>query len=375
MNITLNIWVVLFTCGFAMGIFLTGVFLIFHKKYATQTHNFTIALFILSTLLLGEIAQESDMVDQYPYIIGIGMAQDLLIWPFLLLYVQYITGNRLKNKWKAGLYFLPYLLAIAWLMPVILLPTNPQLAYYSSGITLKTVLLVGYKFICSFIFLIYILKLLDNRLKDLKHFFPKNKRIQFLLKIRRFFYGISLMVLVIYLLFFNNYFDLLPIGDSDRIGSLIISGFFYLFGLLVFQNPKLFEEENYSRQVKDFFKGDESEYANSLLKLFEENKVHLNENLSVKILAAEMNITNQQLSYLVNRHLGITVMDLINTYRVKEVQKSIQKGEYQQKTLLGLALDSGFNSKATFNRIFKYHTGLSPSTYIKNLEKEGSNPN
>ena len=44
---------------------------------------------------------------------------------------------------------------------------------------------------------------------------------------------------------------------------------------------------------------------------------------------------------------------------------SIQKGDYQLKTLLGLGLDAGFNSKASFNRIFKNQTGVTPSMYIK----------
>ena len=45
-------------------------------------------------------------------------------------------------------------------------------------------------------------------------------------------------------------------------------------------------------------------------------------------------------------------------------------GEAVNQTLLGLALDSGFNSKATFNRAFKKFAGHSPADHLKRLEAE-----
>ena len=42
----------------------------------------------------------------------------------------------------------------------------------------------------------------------------------------------------------------------------------------------------------------------------------------------------------------------------------LKLGEHRNQTLLGLALDSGFNSKATFNRSFKKLTSLSPKEWM-----------
>ena len=59
--------------------------------------------------------------------------------------------------------------------------------------------------------------------------------------------------------------------------------------------------------------------------------------------------------------------DFINTYRVEEVKKAFDNGEHKKTTLLGIAYDCGFNSKATFNRAFKKNAGFSPKEYLEKL--------
>ncbi|MCA6447833.1 MAG: AraC family transcriptional regulator, partial [Chitinophagaceae bacterium] len=55
--------------------------------------------------------------------------------------------------------------------------------------------------------------------------------------------------------------------------------------------------------------------------------------------------------------------DFINRYRVEEVKKQLQNPKNASLTIMSLAYDAGFNSKATFNRAFKKHTGENPSKY------------
>jgi AraC-like DNA-binding protein len=51
------------------------------------------------------------------------------------------------------------------------------------------------------------------------------------------------------------------------------------------------------------------------------------------------------------------------------VKQKIDEGEHNVQTLLGLAFDSGFNSKSTFNRAFRRETSLTPKEYIdKNVK-------
>ena len=59
--------------------------------------------------------------------------------------------------------------------------------------------------------------------------------------------------------------------------------------------------------------------------------------------------------------------DFINHYRIEDVKNKLKNGDHQHTTLLGIALESGFNSKATFNRAFKKSTDMTPKDYIEKL--------
>jgi AraC-like DNA-binding protein len=66
---------------------------------------------------------------------------------------------------------------------------------------------------------------------------------------------------------------------------------------------------------------------------------------------------------LINEHLIVNFLDFVNRYRVGEAQRLLQDEENDQYTLLAVAKEAGFNSKAPFNRAFKKYTGMSPSRY------------
>ena len=98
-----------------------------------------------------------------------------------------------------------------------------------------------------------------------------------------------------------------------------------------------------------------------------EKKVYLDDSLTLADLADELGITTKKLSELINQHLDTNFYNLINEYRVNEVIARLSGPDAQKFTLLGIAFDCGFQSKASFNRIFKQKTGQSPSAYKKQL--------
>ncbi len=92
-------------------------------------------------------------------------------------------------------------------------------------------------------------------------------------------------------------------------------------------------------------------------------KPYLNENLSLNSLANLVGTSDKKLSILLNQHLETTFYDLINKKRVDAVKEKIKYGECEKLTILGIANESGFKSKSSFNRIFKKETGQSPTEY------------
>lgn len=102
-----------------------------------------------------------------------------------------------------------------------------------------------------------------------------------------------------------------------------------------------------------------------LLDFLKQEKPYLNNSLSIGELAESIEIPTYQLSQLINDKLGKTFFELINSYRVDEVKQRFFDPQYSNLTLLGIAMECGFNSKASFNRIFKQLTNQTPTEYIK----------
>jgi putative ABC transport system permease protein len=92
--------------------------------------------------------------------------------------------------------------------------------------------------------------------------------------------------------------------------------------------------------------------------------------LSLSSLAEKLELGPHELSRIINTVLKKSFNDFIGEYRVADVVQKMQDPAYDHLTLLGIAFESGFNSKTTFNRTFKQITGKSPVEYKNELKKE-----
>ena len=102
-----------------------------------------------------------------------------------------------------------------------------------------------------------------------------------------------------------------------------------------------------------------------LLKSMQQNRLFLNPTLSLSVLSKELNIPAHHITQTLNEYAGLSFYDFVNSFRVNELKKQIHAPENKNFSLLGIAFDCGFNSKSSFNRIFKHKTGLSPSEFQK----------
>lgn len=106
-----------------------------------------------------------------------------------------------------------------------------------------------------------------------------------------------------------------------------------------------------------------------LIQVMTKEKVFLNPELTLNELADKLEMKVSELSHFINSNLNKNFNDFVNEYRVKEFKRLISAQDVNSKaTVIELAFDSGFNSKASFNRIFKEATGMTPSEYRKSLQ-------
>jgi ABC-type antimicrobial peptide transport system permease subunit/AraC-like DNA-binding protein len=100
------------------------------------------------------------------------------------------------------------------------------------------------------------------------------------------------------------------------------------------------------------------------------NSYHRDMELSLGSLSGKLGLTPHELSRIINTVHKKSFNDFVNGYRVADVARRMQDPANNHLTLMGMAYESGFNSKTSFNRIFKQMTGKNPVDYKLELKKE-----
>ncbi len=103
------------------------------------------------------------------------------------------------------------------------------------------------------------------------------------------------------------------------------------------------------------------EYKNRLETIMQKEAPYKDPSLTLYDLAKAVNIPRNYLSNIINSYYGINYYDYINGFRVNEAKRLIEQSA--EINMLKIAYDSGFNSKSTFNKMFKQLTGLTPTQY------------
>ena len=103
----------------------------------------------------------------------------------------------------------------------------------------------------------------------------------------------------------------------------------------------------------------------NLLSYLEHEKPYLNPKLSIGDVAAKLDCTETELSQLLNNHMNVNFANFINVYRVNEIKSRLSQENLSKYTLKALSEQCGFSSKATFYRVFKNVTGMTPLEYCK----------
>lgn len=96
-----------------------------------------------------------------------------------------------------------------------------------------------------------------------------------------------------------------------------------------------------------------------------EGKWFQNPSLSLRELAENVNISSNKLSWLLNERIGQNFNEYINSFRLEHFKEIALNPANSHLTLLGLAYESGFNSKSVFNTFFKKNEGITPKAWVR----------
>lgn len=180
---------------------------------------------------------------------------------------------------------------------------------------------------------------------------------------------------------FPEYFDILYKVVIALIACITIyAGYFGLRNTRIFVEIPIYKPEeadegggkgdcegqNKDKYVRTTTSGDMAEeIKKQLIELLRDEQMFLNPKLSLLEVAQAAGYTTHIISEVLNIHMETSFYDFVNDLRVEEAKKKLTDGTLERETILAIALDSGFNSKSSFNRVFKQKTGHTPSQFAK----------
>lgn len=142
--------------------------------------------------------------------------------------------------------------------------------------------------------------------------------------------------------------------------------FFYSLGYYSLLKPSILREPSLPKAQRDRLDFSASQILKTRLNyLMTEEKLYSRPDLTLKDLAARLETSPNNLSWLLNKVHQKTFYDYVNEIRVDAFKEKIANNEHLLHTLFALALEVGFNSKSTFNKSFKSVIGETPSEYVK----------
>jgi AraC-like DNA-binding protein len=368
---------VLFISAIFLDFFI--VILLLTKKQKSLTDKL-LALFIASIgmQLLGYYLKQAGYWEQYPHLTGITAPVVLFHGPFLYLYCLYSLRPDRALRRIDYLHFTPGVAAYLYMTRFFFYSAEEKRLIDSGEISdfdlfsqflLIAILISG----LSYSIASYRLTIKHRHVSEEYFSFSEGVSLRWL---RYCILSIGMVFLTAaVVIFLRDSLDLRFPFDPEYIFYTIIIGFIFLVGYFGIKQEHLFI--NYPRTnsvmsdgrrpaAKYKHSGIDEEKADqlfeSLLRLMEEEQPFLEPRLTLAELAGMLRVSANNLSQIINQKAKVNFYDFVNNYRVDHFIKSA--GKNKRYNLLALALESGFNSKSSFNQIFRKHKGQTPSEFL-----------
>lgn len=371
---------IVLSIGVINGLILGILLLTIKNGNPVATKVFGLVVLLISLMILENLLIIMGLHQTFPHFLRSTDGLFLLMLPALYLYGLLATETKSNIGKKDILHLLPFVLFTFLLMPFYLLSGEEKLAYDNQN----EIAVLGYvKAVSAFVYFpLTALHVIRFRKRLSVGHLPTNN-----LQNVQWFYRMMILLIVIGTVSFVIFtFENIGIHfsglDSDTVTSMLLTLTFYVNGFVLIRNPYILWGPSQFSKAPERIDGEKSKYRNSplthaqmkeflalLTDQMESHQVFKNSELSPKDLEELTGIKSHYITEVLNTLLGRNFYEFVNAYRVEEVKALISDSENNNKTLLALGLESGFNSKASFNRIFKLHVGKSPSQFKKEAHK------
>ncbi len=348
-----------------------GFLLLFKRGSNRKSNRYLAALMFIIALWNGTLLTLDLGIYRYAIgIIWVPFSFTLALGPCFYFYVKSITNVNFLPDSKVWIHFIPVVVEVGLFFTQVFIGIPKAKGYFQTDLYLLTQPIIDVLAIVSFLIYSYYARqkilayhgwVKDNFSDDHRY------NLNWLFRLSSIF----LMFLAIWLFYFCfdyfffdyqlSFYDYYPFHLILAVIAIWLSAESFLQSSIVFPEKTIHQKEESKEPVE--LNEDHQEKANWLKQQIEENKLYLDADLSLSSLAETIELHPNLVSKLINDGLGKTFSDCINEYRVQAVIKQLENPELQNANFLAIAFDCGFNSKATFNRVFKKVVGKTPAQY------------
>ena len=370
MDLKLNILNIIFLISSVINL-LMAIYIVV-KQRTTPSILLGIILLVNGFLSLNIFLADSRLLFINTWLIFIPLNFLLAIGPSLYFYTKFMISKQFRFKIVHFIFYFPVLIEFVYYL--ILFTFTPEvkmefLYKYHDIIISPIEQAIG--IIYTLVFLIISLEQLVKYERCINNNYSNTENIT-LNWLKRLLVSYSVIwILWIIISFVDYFFYNWGLGNQFYYPIYIV---FFIISLLVSisafnkKHSILFIEKEfipYKNEEINILNDENLELIYKLRQLMGKDKIYLDPNLKIGTLAEQINIPSHKLSNLLNSGLKKSFYEFVNYYRVEHVKKMLLDKNNNNLTILAIAYESGFNSKSTFNDIFKKITKMTPKEYKK----------
>ncbi len=323
-----------------------------------------------------------DYWTRYPHLIGVHLPVPLLHGPMLYLYTQHSLRQERSLSRNDYLHFLPAIATWVYMIPFYFFYSVEEKVLVDTGqvddsAVFSIIIIIAF-IVSGLTYPILAFKRLGEHRQLVEDNFSNDNRIS-LEWLKYWIYAVALLYLTVAAVLmmrdglgiafpFNTDF----IFYSIMVFYVICIGFFgirhqNIFGTGASDQPELMiRSKSQGEYQKSGLKTELAETIRTKLQdLMLTKKPHLDPKLTLNDLASRIGVSANHLSQIINQYENVNFHDFINGYRVEEfIERASTNQVY---SILAHAYDAGFNSKSTFNNVFKKLKGVTPSRFMSDL--------
>lgn len=359
-----------FLSAFLVGeSFLLSFLLYFHplKENAKANKWLSLFAFVLGTFFAGNYLADNGLSKSYVSIVKLLNSLQFLLAPSLYISILYFVNPTGKFKIRYWLHFLPFLLFAAIDIVFWGKESISTVTLFEIGETDFFVRdLLPFQLL-AYLFVSYLTLEKHKRSIELITSSTQNINLNWL--------KLLLLISVLPLFFWiNDALGFLPF--LVNLNRPIYASFIFFIAYSAMKQVAIFPYEdkdlgeiseviNETNKTKRLSDQQIAEFSARLDDLMTNERIFLENELNLAMVSDKLGISIHDTSYLINEVKGDNFYNFINCYRVEEAKRLLDAGKLDKFNMLGIAFESGFNSKTTFNTAFKKIVGISPSEYTK----------